>query len=80
MAMIAAGCDPAPVAGEPPEEIGAEPKREVKKLSIFLPASLHLRARRHSMLTDQTLTQLVTTLLSDYLDAQEGDQRPGGEG
>lgn len=63
-----------------PESVAGGTGRDLKKLSILLPASLHLRARRYAMLTDQTLTQLVTTLLSDFLDAQEDGLRSGDGG
>jgi hypothetical protein len=35
----------------------------VKKLSVLLPAPLHLRAKRYALLSDQTLT--------DFLDAAD---------
>ena len=65
--------------GQPTQNVPAEGGIEVKKLSIFIPASLHLRARRYAMLTDQTLTNLVTTLLSDYLDVHDGEGPSGVE-
>ena len=43
----------------------------VKKLSVLLPAQLHLRAKRYALLSDQTLTDLITNLLTDFLDASE---------
>ena len=43
----------------------------VKKLSVLLPAPLHLRAKRYALLSDQTLTDLITNLLTDFLDTSE---------
>jgi hypothetical protein len=43
----------------------------VKKLSVLLPAPLHLRAKRYALLSDQTLTDLITNLLTDFLDAAD---------
>ena len=49
-------------------------KPSIKKLSVLLPASLHLRAKRQALLTDQSLTELITTLLSNHLDS--ADRKP----
>lgn len=67
--------DSRPLAEEKNHLAAADLKRDVKKLSILLPSKLHQRARRHSMSTDQTLTQLVTTLLVEYLDQHEAPRR-----
>jgi hypothetical protein len=44
---------------------------EVTKLSVIMPADLHRRAKRYALLHDQTLTQLVISQLSDFLDHAE---------
>ena len=55
-----------------------------KKLSVLLPAELHLRSKRQALLNDQTLTDLIVSLLTNYLDSvdaagQEKSLRyPGG--
>ena len=43
--------------------------KPVKKLSVLLPSELHLRAKRQALLNDQSLTDLIVTLLSNYLDS-----------
>ncbi|MCP9859320.1 MULTISPECIES: hypothetical protein [unclassified Cyanobium] len=50
--------------------------KSIKKLSVLLPATLHLRAKRQAVLNDQTLTDLIISLLLDYLESaeQEPDQ------
>ena len=45
----------------------------VKKLSVVMPASLHQRAKRYALQSDQTLTELVITQLEQFLDGVEGD-------
>ena len=44
---------------------------DVKKLSVLLARKLHLRAKRYALQTDQTLTDLITSLLTDHLDKAE---------
>jgi len=39
-----------------------------KKLSVVLDAQLHSRAKRHALLNDMTLTELITLLLLERLD------------
>jgi hypothetical protein len=46
-----------------------ELNQSIKKLSVLLPRKLHLRAKRHALQNDQTLTDLIITLLTDHLDA-----------
>ena len=41
----------------------------LKQLSIVLPSELHLRAKRQALLNDQSLTDLIVSLLSNYLDS-----------
>jgi hypothetical protein len=48
--------------------------KSIKKLSVLLPASLHLRAKRRALLSDQSLTDLIITLLSDHLDAADEEE------
>ena len=43
--------------------------KSVKKLSVLLPSELHLRAKRQALLNDQSLTDLIVSLLSNYLDS-----------
>ena len=38
-----------------------------------MPASLHQRAKRYALQSDQTLTELVITQLEQFLDGVEGD-------
>ena len=45
----------------------------VKKLSVVMPASLHNRAKRYALETDQTLTELVITQLEQFLDGVKSD-------
>ena len=52
----------------------ATPKRTVKKLSVLLPANLHRRAKRHALLSDQSLTDLIITLLSNHLDSADREE------
>jgi hypothetical protein len=46
-----------------------ESDRSIKKLSVLLSSRLHLRAKRYALQNDQTLTDLIKTLLTDFLDA-----------
>jgi hypothetical protein len=48
------------------------PYPTVKKLSVIMPASLHLRAKRYALVNDQTLTELVISKLEEFLDGAEG--------
>jgi hypothetical protein len=48
-----------------------EAGKSVKKLSVLLPASLHMRAKRRAVLSDQSLTDLIVTLLSQHLDSAD---------
>ena len=57
--------------------------KSVKKLSVLLPAELHLRSKRQALLNDQSLTDLIVSLLTNYLDSvdtagQEKSLRAGG--
>jgi predicted HicB family RNase H-like nuclease len=54
------------------------PKKSVKKLSVLLAADLHKRAKRSALQTDQSLTDLIITLLTQHLDVVDvaGDQPP----
>ena len=54
---------------------GKSPEKSVKKLSVLLPADLHKRAKRSALLTDQSLTDLIITLLTQHL-ALTADQPP----
>lgn len=45
-----------------------------KKLSVVIPASLHQRAKRYAVKTDQTLTELVISQLEQFLDGVERDE------
>ncbi|MFZ0409506.1 MAG: hypothetical protein WAM11_15565 [Cyanobium sp.] len=47
----------------------------VKKLSVLLATQLHLRAKRYALQNDQTLTDLITTLLTEFLDASETEKK-----
>ena len=49
----------------------------IKKLSVRLSSQLHLRAKRYALQTDQTLTNLVTTLLCEFLDNADAKQQKG---
>jgi hypothetical protein len=53
-------------------------KKSVKKLSILLSSELHLRSKRQALLNDQTLTNLIVTLLTNYLDSVDkaGQENP----
>jgi hypothetical protein len=48
-----------------------------KKLSVVMPASLHQRAKRYALETDQTLTELVITQLEQFLDGVKSDTPTG---
>jgi len=48
--------------------------KSIKKLSVLLPAKLHLRAKRQAVLNDQTLTDLIISLLLDHLESAEQEQ------
>ncbi|MCP9904576.1 hypothetical protein KBY85_10580 [Cyanobium sp. BA5m-10] len=43
--------------------------KSVKKLSVLLSSELHLRSKRQALLNDQTLTDLIVSLLTSYLDS-----------
>jgi len=43
--------------------------KSVKKLSVLLSADLHLQAKRQALLNDQSLTDLIVSLLNNYLDS-----------
>lgn len=51
---------------------GAKTLSGTKKLSVILTSELHLRAKRHALENDQTLTDLIETLLLNHLNAHEG--------
>lgn len=63
-----------PSAADTPASDMSTAKPSIKKLSVLLPASLHLRAKRQALLTDQSLTELITTLLANHLDS--ADRKP----
>lgn len=42
-----------------------------------MPASLHQRAKRYALQTDQTLTELVITQIEQFLDGVESDTPTG---
>lgn len=48
--------------------------KSFKKLSVLLPAELHLRAKRQAVLKDQTLTDLIISLLLEYLESAEQEE------
>jgi hypothetical protein len=50
-------------------------EKSVKKLSVLLPTDLHKRAKRSALQTDQTLTDLIVTLLRQHLETA-ADQPP----
>ena len=58
--------------------------KSVKKLSVLLPAELHLRSKRQALLNDQSLTDLIVSLLNNYLDSvdtagqEKSLRQPGG--
>jgi hypothetical protein len=57
--------------------------KSVKKLSVLLSSELHLRSKRQALLNDQTLTDLIVSLLTNYLDSvdtagQEKSPRAAG--
>ena len=57
--------------------------KSVKKLSVLLPSELHQRSKRQALLNDQSLTDLIVSLLTNYLDSvdsasQEKSLRDGG--
>jgi hypothetical protein len=43
--------------------------KSVKKLSVLLSSELHLRSKRQALLNDQSLTDLIVSLLNNYLDS-----------
>jgi len=53
----------------PPLPLMKDSGKSVKKLSVLLPSELHLRAKRQALLNDQSLTDLIVSLLSNYLDS-----------
>lgn len=44
-------------------------RKSVKKLSVLLSADLHRQAKRQALLNDQSLTDLIVSLLNNYLDS-----------
>ncbi|MCX5948179.1 MAG: hypothetical protein NTY67_08395 [Cyanobacteria bacterium] len=54
-------------------------KPGVKKLSVLLASQLHLRAKRYALQTDQTLTDLITSLLTEHLDNAEATKKSPSE-
>ena len=46
-----------------------------KKLSVLLSSQLHLRAKRYALQTDQTLTDLINSLLTEFLDNAEAREK-----
>ncbi len=48
--------------------------QSAKKLSVWLPANLHMRAKRRALLNDQSLTDLIINLLSDHLDCFDQEE------
>ena len=57
--------------------------KSVKKLSVLLSSELHLRSKRQALLNDESLTDLIVSLLTNYLDSvdsasQEKSLRNGG--
>jgi hypothetical protein len=51
----------------------------VKKLSVLLDRQLHKLAKRHAVQTDQTLTDLITSLLTEHLDKAEAIKKSPSE-
>ncbi len=49
----------------------------VKKLSVLLSSQLHLRAKRYALQNDQTLTDLITSLLTEFLENADARQQKG---
>jgi hypothetical protein len=43
--------------------------KSVKKLSVLLSSELHRRSKRQALLNDQSLTDLIVSLLNNYLDS-----------
>ena len=43
--------------------------KSVKKLSVLLSSELHQRSKRQALLNDQSLTDLIVSLLNNYLDS-----------
>ena len=43
--------------------------KSVKKLSVLLSSELHQRSKRQALLNDQSLTDLIVSLLTNYLDS-----------
>ena len=48
-------------------------KKSVKKLSVLLSSELHQRSKRQALLNDQSLTDLIVSLLTNYLDSVDTD-------
>ena len=70
-------------ASYPPASFMKDSGKSVKKLSVLLSSELHLRSKRQALLNDQTLTDLIVSLLTNYLDSvdaagQEKSLRNGG--
>jgi hypothetical protein len=66
-----------------PASIMKDSGKSVKKLSVLLSSELHLRSKRQALLNDQTLTDLIVSLLTNYLDSvdaagQEKSPRAAG--
>ncbi len=58
---------------QPPASMTVSGK-SIKKLSVLLPARLHQLAKRQALLNDQTLTELIISLLINHLEAAEQEQ------
>lgn len=57
--------------------------KSVKKLSVLLSSELHRRSKRQALLNDESLTDLIVSLLTNYLDSvdsasKEKSLRNGG--
>ena len=52
-----------------PTSFMKDSRKSVKKLSVLLSSELHLRSKRQALLNDQTLTDLIVSLLTNYLDS-----------
>jgi hypothetical protein len=59
----------APKASFPRLPLMKNSGKSVKKLSVLLSADLHLQAKRQALLNDQSLTDLIVSLLNNYLDS-----------
>lgn len=46
-------------------------EKSTKKLSVLLPLKLHKRSKRQALINDQSLTDLIISLLNNYLDSTE---------